>query len=111
GCLLLFFGRLADLYGRKKVFMIGTLCLVALSIGCGFAQILRAFQCVGTAAVIPSALGILAHSFPSYRARSIAFTTFAVGAPVGGSFGTVMGGVLAEISSYIISCLCMRLYF
>ncbi|KAG1737061.1 major facilitator superfamily domain-containing protein [Suillus paluster] len=104
-CLLLFFGRLADLYGRKKGFMFGTLCIVAFSLGCGFAQsgltlaVLRAFQGVGAAATIPSALGILAHSFPPSRARSIAFATFAAGAPVGGSFGTVMGGVLAEFSS------------
>jgi MFS family permease len=38
GCLLLFFGRLADIYGRKKAFMIGTLCQVVFSLGGGFAQ-------------------------------------------------------------------------
>jgi MFS family permease len=38
----LFFGRLADLYGRKKAFMIGTLCQIAFSLGCGFAQGARA---------------------------------------------------------------------
>ena len=31
-------GRLADLYGRKRAFLIGTLCQIAFSIGCGFAQ-------------------------------------------------------------------------
>lgn len=105
GCLLLFFGRLADLYGRKKAFMVGTLCQIAFSLGCGFAQdgltlaILRGFQGVGGAATIPSALGILAHAFPPSRARSIAFATFAAGAPVGGAFGTIIGGVLTQLSS------------
>ncbi|KAG1735284.1 major facilitator superfamily domain-containing protein [Suillus paluster] len=105
GCLLLFFGRLADLYGRKKAFMIGNLCLVTFSLGCGFAQngltlvVLRAFQGVGAAATLPSALGILAYSFPPSRARSIAFATFSAGAPVGVAFGTMIGGVLTELSS------------
>lgn len=105
GCLLLFFGRLADLYGRKKAFMIGTLCQIAFSLGCGFAQdgltlaVLRGFQGIGGAATIPSALGILAHAFPPSRARSIAFATFAAGAPVGGAFGTIIGGVLTQLSS------------
>ncbi|KAG1852813.1 major facilitator superfamily domain-containing protein [Suillus subalutaceus] len=105
GCLLLFFGRLADIYGRKKAFMIGTLCQVAFSLGAGFAQsgitlvILRAFQGLGAAATIPSALGILAHAFPPSKMRSTAFATFAAGAPVGGAFGMIIGGVLTQVSS------------
>ncbi|KAG2114841.1 major facilitator superfamily domain-containing protein [Suillus clintonianus] len=105
GCLLLFFGRLADIYGRKTAFMIGTICQVAFSLGCSFAQngttlvVLRAFQGLGAAATIPSALGILAHAFPPSRMRSIAFATFAAGAPVGGAFGMIIGGVLTQLSS------------
>lgn len=38
GFLLLMFGRLADLYGRKKVFLLGSLWLAAFTLGCGFAQ-------------------------------------------------------------------------
>jgi MFS family permease len=38
GCLLLFFGRLADLYGRKKAFMLGSLVQAIFSLGCGFAK-------------------------------------------------------------------------
>ena len=43
-------------------------------------------------------LGILAAAFPPSRARSIAFATFAAGAPIGSAFGTVFGGLLAQIS-------------
>ncbi|KAG2147756.1 major facilitator superfamily domain-containing protein [Suillus bovinus] len=105
GCLLLFFGRLADLYGRKRAFICGILCQAAFSLGCGFAQdpltlaVLRGFQGIGSAAIIPSALGILAHAFPQSKARSIAFATFAAGAPVGGAFGMLMGGVLTQLTS------------
>ncbi|KIM62729.1 hypothetical protein SCLCIDRAFT_15735 [Scleroderma citrinum Foug A] len=104
GCLLLFFGRLADLYGRKKGFLLGMLTQAIFAVGCGFApngitlDVLRAFQGLGAAAAIPSALGILAHSFPPSRARTIAFTTFAAGAPIGGAFGFVIGGVVTQFS-------------
>ena len=38
GCLLLFFGRVADLYGRKRTFLAGIALLGAFGLGCGFAQ-------------------------------------------------------------------------
>ncbi|KIK69533.1 hypothetical protein GYMLUDRAFT_33906 [Collybiopsis luxurians FD-317 M1] len=105
GCLLLLFGRLADLYGRKKAFLLGSLWLLAFSLGCAFVQdpitldILRGFQGLGGAATVPAALGILAHSFPPGRARAVAFASFAAGAPLGGGTGVVLGGLLTELTS------------
>ncbi|KAJ6585583.1 major facilitator superfamily domain-containing protein [Mycena capillaripes] len=102
GCFLLLFGRLADLYGRKLLYVTGTLYLSALSLGCGFAQnattlyILRGFQGLGPAAFIPACLGILAAAFPPSRARSAAFATFSAGAPIGGAVGTQIGGLLTQ---------------
>ncbi|KAH0833392.1 major facilitator superfamily domain-containing protein [Lanmaoa asiatica] len=104
GCLLLFFGRLADLYGRKKGFVIGMCWQMVFALGIGFTNngitldILRGLQGMGAAAAIPAALGILAHSFPPSRMRSIAFATFAAGAPVGGAFGNMIGGALTQLS-------------
>ncbi|KAL0949753.1 hypothetical protein HGRIS_009791 [Hohenbuehelia grisea] len=104
GCLLLMFGRLADLYGRKKTFIIGSSWLAAFSMGCGFANnsisldILRGLQGIGAAATIPASLGILAHSFPPSKARSVAFATFAAGAPVGSGLGMALGGALTELT-------------
>lgn len=79
--------------------------------------ILRAIQGIGAAVAMPASvsgyytsrigynviyplpqLGILARSFPLSRARSIAFATFAAGAPIGAAFGTVFGGLLAQTS-------------
>ncbi|CCA74472.1 related to aminotriazole resistance protein, partial [Serendipita indica DSM 11827] len=94
GCMLLLFGRLADLYGRKLVWLIGSLWIVVISIACSFAKtgvqliVLRAMHGMGPAAMIPAALGILAHAFPPSRARSTAFATFSAGAPLGGAIGT-----------------------
>ncbi|KAE9396652.1 efflux transporter [Gymnopus androsaceus JB14] len=105
GCLLILFGRVADLYGRKKTFLAGTLSLIAFTIGCSFAQdgltlaILRGFQGIGAAATIPASLGIIAHSFPPSHARSVAFATFAAGAPLGSALGTILGGVITQLAS------------
>ncbi|KAJ6498364.1 major facilitator superfamily domain-containing protein [Mycena vitilis] len=102
GCLLLPMGRLADLFGRKRFFLLGTVWLGVFSLGCGFAQnsttlyILRGLQGIGPAAFIPACLGILAHAFPPSRARSIAFATFSAGAPVGGAIGTQIGALLSQ---------------
>lgn len=48
-------------------------------------------------------LGILAHAFPQSRVRSTAFATFAAGAPVGGAFGMIIGGVLTQLTSCVIT--------
>ncbi|KAJ7704979.1 major facilitator superfamily domain-containing protein [Mycena rosella] len=102
GCFLLLLGRLADLYGRKRFYIGGTLFLGALSLGSGFAQnaitlyILRGFQGLGPAAFIPACLGILAQAFPPSRARSAAFATFSAGAPIGGAVGTQIGALLTQ---------------
>ncbi|CAA7265687.1 unnamed protein product [Cyclocybe aegerita] len=104
GCLLLVFGRLADVYGRKKTFLAGSTILVAFTLACAFPNdvvaldILRGIQGIGAAATIPASLGILAHAFPPSRARSFAFATFSAGAPLGAVFGSAIGGVLTEFT-------------
>jgi len=105
GCFLLLFGRLADLFGRKKMFLLGSLWSLAWAIGSGLApnaislNIMRALHGMGSAATVPSAIGILAHEFPPSRARSVAFATFSAGAPLGGAIGFVIGGVMTEYAS------------
>ena len=75
------------------------------SLGCGFTQdeiaidVLRGLQGIGGAAVVPAALGILAHAFPPSKARAIAFSTFAAGAPMGGAIGNVIGGILTQLTA------------
>ncbi|KAH9024609.1 efflux transporter [Lactarius hengduanensis] len=97
-------GRLADLYGRKRVWLIGYLILVVFGIGSGFAQsekvldTLRGMQGIGSAAIIPASLEILAKAFPPGPSRSIAFTTFSAGASIGAIFAIVLGGVLTQVT-------------
>ncbi|GAA5972189.1 hypothetical protein JCM8115_007151 [Rhodotorula mucilaginosa] len=104
GGLLLLFGRIADIYGHKKVFVGGMVWFVIWSIACGFAQnevsidFFRAMQGAALGAAIPSALGILGTSFPPGQRKTTAFAIFSAGAPLGGSLGAVFGGVLTEFA-------------
>ncbi|KAK7691163.1 hypothetical protein QCA50_006266 [Cerrena zonata] len=105
GCLLLFLGRLADLYGRKRTFLLGIFVQAAFGLGCAFSKdeitidVLRGLQGIGGAAIIPAAIGIMADAFPPSRLRAIAFSTFGAGAPIGASIGNLIGGVLTELTS------------
>ncbi|QRV89746.1 major facilitator superfamily transporter [Ceratobasidium sp. AG-Ba] len=88
-----------DLFGRKKVFLFGSLWMLVWAIASGFApnaialNVMRALHGMGAAAAVPSAIGILAHEFPPSKARSVAFATFSAGAPMGGAIGVAWRGV------------------
>ncbi|THH29106.1 hypothetical protein EUX98_g5070 [Antrodiella citrinella] len=61
--------------------------------------ILRGFQGLGAAAIIPACLGILAHAFPPGHTRAIAFATFSAGQPLGGATGFLLGGTFSQVAS------------
>src|SRR5262249_31521418 len=78
GGFLLLGGRLADLLGRKRVFMVGLVIFSLGSLLCGLAWseasliAFRALQGLGAAAITPSALSILSTTFREGRERNIA---------------------------------------
>ena len=71
------YGRLADLWGRKKVFFIGTSLFLAGSVLCGFATnmgwliLFRAFQGLGAGAIMPLTSTIIADVYPPKERASI----------------------------------------
>jgi EmrB/QacA subfamily drug resistance transporter len=99
--LLLTAGSLADLYGRRKVFVIGTALFMVGSIACGAAQdiyvlqLSRAFQGIGGAAMFATALALIASAFQG-RDRGIAFGVFGATTGVAVAVGPVLGGVLTS---------------
>src|SRR3954453_12074383 len=102
GSLLLLAGRLGDLFGRKRVFLLGVAAFVAASILCGVAPsgtalvVARFLQ--GAAAALASAvvIAIIAVEFPepADRAKAMSLYTFVIAG--GASLGLLLGGVLTE---------------
>ncbi len=99
--LLLTAGSLADLYGRKRVFVIGTGLFTLGSLLCGAAPSLlflcvsRAAQGIGGAAMFATALALLAATYTG-RDRGVAFGAFGATAGVAIALGPVLGGVLTS---------------
>lgn len=106
GGLLLFGGRTGDLFGRRRMFMIGIAIFATASLVGGFATgeamliIARAAQGAGGAIAAPTALALLATTFTEPAARARAFGVFAAMAASGGALGLLLGGVLTDYASW-----------
>ncbi|WYZ45586.1 hypothetical protein EsH8_VIII_000902 [Colletotrichum jinshuiense] len=106
GSLMLLWGRLADVYGRRIVYLVGS-ALFALSNLClPFTRyeipfhIVRFLQGVSGAAVIPSGIGIIASSFPRGKARNNAYVCISAVASLGSVLGNIFGGVVGGLLSW-----------
>src|SRR3954464_859971 len=102
GGFLMLGGRVADLGGRRRVFMAGVILFSASSLLCGLAWneasliSFRAAQGLGGAILSPAALSILTTTFAEGRERNLAFGVGAARAGTGGAAGTLLGGVLSS---------------
>jgi EmrB/QacA subfamily drug resistance transporter len=108
GGLLLLGGRLGDLYGRRRIFMVGvSLFAVASGVG-GLAQnelmLLgsRGLQGLGAALAAPTALALITTNFPAGAARNRAFGVYAAMSGVGAAVGLVLGGWLTGLHPSIL---------
>nr|WSY51620.1 MFS transporter [Streptomyces sp. NBC_00886] len=106
GGLLLVGGRSGDLFGRKKVFSIGLIVFTVASLIGGLATTgplligARALQGVGAALTAPTALSLLASTFPAGPARNKAMGVYGAVGGLGSVVGLVLGGVLTEYLSW-----------
>ncbi|WP_104474100.1 MFS transporter [Microterricola pindariensis] len=102
GSLLLLGGRLSDLIGRKRTFLIGLVGFAGASALGGAAQSFewlvgaRALQGTFGALLAPTALAVLTTTFTIPRERSRAFGVFGAIAGAGGAIGLLLGGFLTE---------------
>ncbi|PSN73451.1 MFS general substrate transporter [Corynespora cassiicola Philippines] len=102
GCFLLLWGRLADVYGKRLIYIWGSVWFTTISICVPFVpneigfDVMRGLQGLGAAAMVPTAMGILGVTFPPGKAKNYAFSCYGAGAPLGGLFGNIFGGVLGE---------------
>jgi len=102
GSLLLLGGRLSDLIGRKRTFVIGLIGFAAASALGGAASSFemlvatRALQGVFGALLAPTALAVLTTTFTIPKERARAFGVFGAIAGAGGAVGLLLGGVLTQ---------------
>ncbi|WP_165987414.1 MFS transporter [Streptomyces sp. YIM 98790] len=106
GGLLLLAGRLGDLIGRKRVFLLGLGLFTAASVLCALATgqavliAARFLQGAGGALTSAVSLGMLVTLFPAPRERGRAIAVFSFTGAAGASLGQVAGGVLTEALSW-----------
>ena len=102
GGFLLLGGRLADLLGRRRVFMAGLLLVAVASLAAGFATtdvqliIARAVQGLGAAIISPAALSIVTTTFSDGAERNKALGVWGAVAGAGGAAGVLLGGILTD---------------
>ncbi|KAF2128867.1 MFS general substrate transporter [Dothidotthia symphoricarpi CBS 119687] len=107
GAFLLFFGSIADLFGRKYMFIGSMLLFAAFSLGAGFSQsgmtldILCGVLGVFSAAAVPPAQGMLGiiYAKPGPR-KNRAFGCFSSGNPLGFVIGAILGGVFTQVFNW-----------
>ncbi|WP_455359425.1 MFS transporter [Streptomyces sp. SYSU K21746] len=103
---LLLGGRAADIYGRKRMFLIGLGLFTAASLAGGLAQegwqllAARAAQGLGAAVVAPATLTLLTSAVPEGPARARAIGTWTAVGAGGGAAGGLVGGALTELLSW-----------
>ena len=102
GGFLLLGGRVADLLGRRRVFIAGLLLFCLASLLGGFSQnegqliAARVVQGLGAALLSPAALAILTTSFAEGSERNKALGVWGAVAGSGGAVGVLLGGILTE---------------
>src|SRR3989475_6770212 len=105
GALILVGGSLGDLFGRRRVFLVGVAIFAAASAGCGVATsihqliIARTIQGVGAALLVPGSLAIISTSFDE-KSRGQAIGTWSGFTAITTAVGPVLGGWLVEHASW-----------
>jgi EmrB/QacA subfamily drug resistance transporter len=106
GGFLLLGGRAADLLGRRRIFLAGTIVFTISSLLAGLAWSegsligARAFQGLGAAVITPAARSILSTTFTEGRERNIALGVWGAVGGFGAAAGVLMGGVLTDALSW-----------
>jgi EmrB/QacA subfamily drug resistance transporter len=105
GALILVGGSLGDLFGRRRMFVVGVAIFAVASAGCGLAPnihqliIARSIQGVGAALLVPGSLAIISASFDE-KSRGQAIGTWSGFTAITTAIGPVLGGWLVEHASW-----------
>lgn len=103
--LLITGARLGDLYGRRRMYLLGVIVFTTASLACGFASsslfliIFRFVQGAGAAVMVPQIMSVIQMQFTG-QARAKALSAFGAVLAVGGAAGLVLGGVLVNANLF-----------
>jgi EmrB/QacA subfamily drug resistance transporter len=106
GGFLLLGGRAADLFGRRRMLILGAVVFTLGSLLCGLAWseasliAFRAFQGLGAAIVSPAALSIISVTFAEGRERNVALGVWGAVGGFGAAAGVLLGGILTDLLSW-----------
>ncbi len=106
GGFLLLGGRLGDLYGHRRLFLIGISVFTLASLACGLATsqeflvVARSVQGVGGAVASAVSLSLMVNLFTDPGERAKAMGIFGFVAAGGGSLGVLLGGILTDVISW-----------
>ncbi len=106
GGVLLLGGRLADLLGRRRLFIVGVLLFAASSLLCGLAWsapsliAFRALQGLGGALMAPAALSLLVTTFAEGRERNLALGIYGAASGSGAAAGVLLGGLITSYAGW-----------
>ncbi|KHL05656.1 MFS transporter [Sinomonas humi] len=106
GGLLLLGGRIGDILGRRRTFLIGVAAFTAFSLLGGLATspallvVARAFQGLGAAFAAPSVLALITTNAPDEGSRNRALALFSAIASMGGAIGLILGGALTDTANW-----------
>jgi EmrB/QacA subfamily drug resistance transporter len=106
GGFLLLGGRAGDLFGRRRLFLLGVALFSGASLLCGLATsegwlvVARGLQGLGGALIAPTALSIITTTFAEGADRTKALGVWSAIAASGGAFGLLLGGILTDLLSW-----------
>jgi len=102
GCLLLIFGAVADVVGAKIMWVTGSYLYCIFTIALGFARtgpqviLFRTLLGIAISMCLPTAVGLITHTFPKGSWRNAAFAMNGMGQPLGYALGLVLGGIFTD---------------
>src|SRR5512132_4021043 len=106
GGFLLLGGRLGDLYGHRRLFLIGISVFTVASLACGLSTsqgmlvVSRGVQGLGGAVASAVSLSLMVNLFTEPGERAKAMGSFGFVASGGGSIGVLLGGIITDVISW-----------
>lgn len=106
GTFILVSGRLGDLYGYKKLYIIGYLWFGVFSLLCGFTgfttshvflSTMRGLQGIGPAIMMPNSQALVGNFYPNGRRKNMCFALFGAVAPSGFIIGALFSGLFTDV--------------